>query len=90
MSIGQRLIDGESLDLEDLIDVLTLKDNTGISVSDSTIALDRLVKDEVSRLSPWPHPSVSLRSMLHSQSLPDGRKQVALLSIWRRVFIRDE
>lgn len=52
MSIGQRLIDGESLNLEDLIDVLTLKDNTGISVSDSTIALDRLVKDEVSRLSP--------------------------------------
>jgi nuclear pore complex protein Nup133 len=43
-----RLIDGQALNLEDLIDVLTLKDNRGQSVNDPVIALDRLVRDTVS------------------------------------------
>lgn len=75
MSIGQRLIDGESLDLEDLIDVLTLKDNTGISVSDSTIALDRLVKDEVSTLSPFSlRCQLTVYAFVRSRCLTVGNK----------------
>ncbi|KAK4686173.1 hypothetical protein P7C73_g3957, partial [Tremellales sp. Uapishka_1] len=68
-SLARRLVDGAALDVESLIDVLTLKDNRGVSSGDAAIALDRLMRD---------------------QDLPEGRKQVALLSIWRRVFIRDD
>ena len=39
---------GETLDPEDLIDLLSMKENTGSSVGDPAIALDRLVKDAVS------------------------------------------
>ncbi|WWD16353.1 hypothetical protein CI109_100779 [Kwoniella shandongensis] len=67
LTLTQELVDGKGLDLEGLIDVLTLKDNYE-RVGDAAIALDRLVRDK---------------------DLPEGRKQVALLSIWRRVYIRD-
>ncbi|KAK8861724.1 hypothetical protein IAR55_002547 [Kwoniella newhampshirensis] len=65
---AQELVEGKALDIEGLIDVLTLKDNFE-RVGDAAIALHRLVKDA---------------------TLPEGRKQVALLSIWRRVYIRDD
>ncbi len=46
---AQKLIDGQALGIEDLIDVLTLKDNDGESARDSAVALDRLSRDQVSR-----------------------------------------
>ena len=69
LDLGQALLDGTALDLEGVIDVLSLKDNGGTFAADFAIALDRLTRDD---------------------SLPEGRKQVALLSIWRRIFVRDE
>ncbi|OCF44072.1 hypothetical protein I317_02025 [Kwoniella heveanensis CBS 569] len=68
VELAQRLIDGGALDLEDLVDVLTLKDNHE-RTDDAAIALERLLRDT---------------------TLPEGRKQVALLSVWRRVYIRDD
>ncbi|KAL7420109.1 hypothetical protein Q5752_005074 [Cryptotrichosporon argae] len=64
-----RLIAGDALGIEDLVDVLTLKDNAGDAELDYARALERLSMDS---------------------QLPEGRRQVALLSIWRRVFIRDD
>jgi hypothetical protein len=46
--IASRLLAGEALGLEDLVDALTLKDNKGVSVNDPVIALERLVGDTVS------------------------------------------
>jgi len=46
--LAGQLIDGQALDLEELIDVLTLKDNRGSSVNDPATALDRLIRDTVS------------------------------------------
>nr|XP_019002973.1 uncharacterized protein I203_04767 [Kwoniella mangroviensis CBS 8507]OCF66434.1 hypothetical protein I203_04767 [Kwoniella mangroviensis CBS 8507] len=66
--LTQQLLDGLALDLEGLVDVLTLKDNFE-RTGDAAVALERLVGD---------------------MTLPEGRKQVALLSIWRRVYIRDD
>ncbi|WVQ93625.1 hypothetical protein IAU59_000701 [Kwoniella sp. CBS 9459] len=68
VELAQQLINGAALDLESLVDVLTLKDNYERS-DDAAIALERL---------------------LHDTTLPEGRKQVALLSVWRRVYIRDD
>ncbi|WVF65992.1 hypothetical protein IAT40_000730 [Kwoniella sp. CBS 6097] len=68
VDLAQQLIDGHALDLEGLVDVLTLKDNFERS-DDAAIALGRLLQDN---------------------TLPEGRKQVALLSVWRRVYIRDD
>ncbi|KAL1411896.1 hypothetical protein Q8F55_002882 [Vanrija albida] len=64
-----RLLAGDALDVEGLVDVLTLKDNIGGRERDAAIALERLVADN---------------------DLPEARKQVALISVWRRVFIRDD
>ncbi|RXK40460.1 hypothetical protein M231_02293 [Tremella mesenterica] len=69
IDLGRRLLEGKALDVEGLIDALTLKDNHGSSAGDSAVALDRLTK---------------------SSDLPEGRKEVALISIWRRVFIQDD
>ncbi|WWC86014.1 uncharacterized protein L201_000885 [Kwoniella dendrophila CBS 6074] len=68
INLTKQLIDGTALDLESLVDVLTLKNNFE-RAGDAALALERLVGDT---------------------SLPEGRKQVALLSIWRRVYIRDD
>lgn len=68
MSAVQKLLAGKALGIEDLADVLSLKDGEAGQV-DVAAALGQLAKD---------------------RSLPDGRKQVALISIWRRVFIRDD
>jgi nuclear pore complex protein Nup133 len=59
------LIDGAALDIESLVDILTLKDVSPSRASDAAIALQRLTRAH----------------------LPKGRKQVALLSIWRRVYL---
>ncbi|GFZ42387.1 hypothetical protein JCM24511_00102, partial [Saitozyma sp. JCM 24511] len=69
VSLAQRVVAGEALEIEDLVDVLTLKDNRAEEGGDGAVALDRLVRDS---------------------ELPEGRKQVALLSVWRRVFVRDD
>lgn len=45
---AQQLVNGAALDIEGLVDVLTLKDNGGASSRDAATALDRLVKDTVS------------------------------------------
>nr|XP_019048984.1 hypothetical protein I302_02764 [Kwoniella bestiolae CBS 10118]OCF27914.1 hypothetical protein I302_02764 [Kwoniella bestiolae CBS 10118] len=68
LNLAQELLDGSALDLEGLMDVLTLKDNFE-RTGDAALALERLVGD---------------------MALPEGRKQVALLSIWRRVYVRDD
>ena len=80
--LARKLQAGHALDIEDLVDVLTLKDNRGESAGDPVVALGRLVGDRVSVLMPGGNNSY--------QSLPEGRKQVALISTWRRVYIRDE
>lgn len=64
----QKLLAGTALSIEDLVDVLSMKDGEEGQV-DVAAALGQLAKDK---------------------SLPEGRKQVALISIWRRVFIRDD
>ncbi|ORY21434.1 Non-repetitive/WGA-negative nucleoporin C-terminal-domain-containing protein, partial [Naematelia encephala] len=68
-NLAEDLIEGKALDIEGLVDVLTLKDNMGAESGDCAVALERLIRDTV---------------------LPEGRKQVALLTIWRRVFVRDD
>ena len=80
----ERLLDGQALDVESVIDVLTLNDDPS-RMEDAALALDRLSRDAVSCYS-----SVVLKADIMFQSLPEGRRQVALLSIWRRVFIHDE
>lgn len=60
------LLDGDALDVEALVDVLTL---TMSRPDDAALALERLA---------------------HDTALPEGRKQVALISTWRRVYIHDE
>ena len=47
VNFSRQLCDGITLDLEALIDVLTLKDNIGESAVDAATALDRLYKDTV-------------------------------------------
>lgn len=46
--LAGQLVDGQALDIEGLVDVLTLKDNRGPSTEDPVIALDRLIRDTVS------------------------------------------
>lgn len=46
---ARKLADGDALDIEGLVDVLTLKDNWADGEGDPAIALDRLAKDTVSR-----------------------------------------
>lgn len=48
--LGESLVHGTVLDLEGLVDILTLKDNDGEAIGDPVIALDRLVRDTVSSL----------------------------------------
>jgi hypothetical protein len=45
--LAQELLDGQALDAEGLIDVLTLKDNHGDAARDPTIALNRLTREVV-------------------------------------------
>lgn len=46
--IAERVVNRTVVDVESLVDVLTLKDNFGTSGMDPAIALDRLAKDIVS------------------------------------------
>jgi nuclear pore complex protein Nup133 len=87
VSLAQRVVAGEALEIEDLVDVLTLKDNRAEEGGDGAVALDRLVRDSVRR---QPGAVDKAGQADRSQELPEGRKQVALLSVWRRVFVRDE
>jgi hypothetical protein len=52
VDFAQRLVDGWALDTEGLVDVLTLKDNESGSSRDPIIALEKLVRDTVSAMSP--------------------------------------
>ncbi|KIR25774.1 nuclear pore complex protein Nup133 [Cryptococcus deuterogattii LA55] len=63
----KRVIGGEAVDLESMLDLLTLKDNVGRE-DDGVDALRVLVLD---------------------RSLPKARSEVALLAVWRRIYIRD-
>lgn len=63
------LLEGEVLSPEDLIDLLTLKEDDaepGVTFSE---ALEILVR---------------------AKNLPEARRQVALQTIWRRIYIRDD
>ncbi|KAK4705783.1 hypothetical protein P7C70_g405, partial [Phenoliferia sp. Uapishka_3] len=62
-------LQGQILSAEDLIDLITLKDNGGPRTEAFAEALDIL---------------------LRAQDLPAARKQIALQSIWRRCYNRDE
>lgn len=90
VSLAQRVVAGEALEIEDLVDVLTLKDNRSEKGGDGAVALDRLVRDSVSRRVVYMGQSGAIDRADRFQELPEGRKQVALLSVWRRVFVRDE
>lgn len=47
IDLAKSLAAGQALDIEDLIDVLTLKDNRGDFANDPTVALGRLINDTV-------------------------------------------
>ncbi|GAA5922516.1 hypothetical protein JCM3775_005758 [Rhodotorula graminis] len=64
-----KLFEERTLSAEDLIDLLTLKENVGEQAGDFAAALDVIVR---------------------AKDLPAERRQVALESIWRRVFIQDD
>ncbi|OWZ65412.1 hypothetical protein AYX14_06233 [Cryptococcus neoformans] len=66
-NLAERVIGGEAVDLEGMLDLLTLKDNVGRE-DDGVDALRVLVFD---------------------RSLPKARSEVALLAVWRRIYIRD-
>ena len=70
-SIAGRLLAGAALELEDLVDALTLKDNRGASVADPVIALDRLVRDAVG-LAPL------LRTSAHDRHCPKAENRLPL------------
>ncbi|KAL8293054.1 hypothetical protein RQP46_000748 [Phenoliferia psychrophenolica] len=67
--ICKDLLQGRTLSPEDLIDLITLKDNAGEEGAEFAQALDIL---------------------LRAKELPDARKRIALQSIWRRCYIRDD
>ncbi|WVO24839.1 uncharacterized protein IAS62_006218 [Cryptococcus decagattii] len=67
-NLAERVIGGEAVDLEGMLDLLTLKDNMGRE-DDGVDALRVLVLD---------------------RSLPKARSEVALLAVWRRIYIRDD
>ncbi|BGP37735.1 hypothetical protein JCM10449v2_001657 [Rhodotorula kratochvilovae] len=67
--LGGRLFEDQTLTAEDLIDLLSLKENVGEQANDFAAALDVLVR---------------------AKDLPAERRQVALESIWRRVYIQDD
>ncbi|ADV23780.1 Hypothetical protein CGB_H0250C [Cryptococcus gattii WM276] len=67
-NLAERVIGGEAVDLEGMLDLLTLKDNVGRE-DDGVDALRVLVLD---------------------RSLPKARSEVALLAVWRRIYIRDD
>ena len=48
--LAGNLLAGKALSLEDLVDVLTLKDNRGRSIYDPVVALTRLFRDTVGSL----------------------------------------
>lgn len=48
IEVTQQLVNGTALGIEDLVDALTLKHNSGESSGDPVIALERLLRDEVS------------------------------------------
>ncbi|GAA5843798.1 hypothetical protein JCM9279_000149 [Rhodotorula babjevae] len=68
-TLAGKLFEEQALSAEDLIDLLTLKENVGEQAGDFAAALDVLVR---------------------AKNLPAERRQVALESIWRRVFIQDD
>ncbi|GAA5890992.1 hypothetical protein JCM8208_003123 [Rhodotorula glutinis] len=68
-TLAGKLFEERALSAEDLIDLLTLKENVGEQAGDFAAALDVLVR---------------------AKNLPAERRQVALESIWRRVFIQDD
>lgn len=86
IDLAQQLVEGFALDTEALVDILTLKGNTSPTSRDAVIALEKLYRDTVCRSAVPPF----LSPLLICQTLPAGRRQVVLLSIWRRVYIRDE
>ncbi|KAK4058799.1 hypothetical protein OIO90_000245 [Microbotryomycetes sp. JL221] len=68
--IVERLFQGFVICSEDLIDLLSCKDNTGQEqFDDFTTALEVVVR---------------------AQTLPEARKQIALETIWRRIYLRDD
>ncbi|ODO05027.1 hypothetical protein I350_05639 [Cryptococcus amylolentus CBS 6273] len=66
--VNRLVVEGEALSLEDVVDLLVMKDN-GDREEDAVDALRLVVLD---------------------QTLPKARSEVALISIWRRVYIRDD
>jgi hypothetical protein len=48
VTLAQQLVNGSALDIEGLVDVLTLKDIQAMEGGDAVVALDRLFKDTVS------------------------------------------
>jgi hypothetical protein len=51
VDLAQQLVGGIALDIEGLVDVLTLKNNVGLTSGDAATALRRLVKDIVNPFS---------------------------------------
>jgi nuclear pore complex protein Nup133 len=80
------LLQGKVLSTEDLIDVLTLKNNRE-TVEDYRTALQLLARIEVRVY--LARPGLHLTNTF-DQKIPEGRKLSAYRTIWRRIYIHDE
>ncbi|KAF9564613.1 hypothetical protein CPC08DRAFT_684782 [Agrocybe pediades] len=66
--ITRQLLQGKALEIEDMVEVLTLKDNT------------QSVEDFVT----------SLHLLATVENLPEARKQSAIRTVWRRIYLHDD
>nr|ODN90385.1 hypothetical protein L204_05990 [Cryptococcus depauperatus CBS 7855] len=67
LNLTERLVMGEAIDVEGIVDLLNLKDN--FSREDDAVE--------------------ALRVLILDKTLPKARSEVALISAWRRIYIRD-
>lgn len=89
--LSTQLLGGRTLSPEELVDLLTLKENDGDQVSSFNSALEVLIRAKVSFVL-----IVVLGSILTDtnapahQEIPAARHTITLQNIWRRIYLRDE
>ncbi|TFK55057.1 hypothetical protein OE88DRAFT_1674600 [Heliocybe sulcata] len=83
----RQLLQGKALGVEDIVDLLTLKDNDGEEMEDYTTALQLVDEAKVSRGIP---SNVEVADHLVPQDLPKIRIKSAVRSVWRRIYMHDD
>jgi nuclear pore complex protein Nup133 len=82
----RNILQGKALGVEDLADVLTLKDNASeADLENFIVALQLLGHAEVGRSRPSFGAETELR-----KGIPDARLLVSTQSVWRRMYMHDE